>query len=113
MYSATAFFFLSYIPMLRSEYKNARTSVYARNVPEHICLFSGITLALIYAFRMNNTTLMINYLCSWVIEAGILSAKVWYCVIGPYCFYSQKPETQNDVKVIDIISPLYSDLIVP
>jgi len=76
MYAATVFYFLCYAPGVYSDFKNKNANIY--NLPEKLLSLSATTFGLIYAVRIYNVPLMINYGPHLVMETTTLLYKIYY-----------------------------------
>ena len=76
MNTATALFFLCYIPEFYANYINKNANVY--NVVEKVILLVGTGFALGYAVQTHNQALIINYAPLFSIDVAALSMRAYY-----------------------------------
>jgi len=76
MNTATAFFFICYIPEFYANYINKNANVY--NVVEKVVLLLGTGFALGYAVQTDNKALIVNYAPLFVIDIAALSMRSYY-----------------------------------
>jgi uncharacterized protein with PQ loop repeat len=76
MYTASALYFVCYLPELYANYKNKNANFY--NVPEKVLIFVGTLFALSYSIRTENKALIINYTPILFCDTLSLTMRFYY-----------------------------------
>jgi len=102
MYTALCLFLISYVPLIRVEYKQRhRYELCIRNLPERLIISTAMVFGMTYYIRTNNTTLIICAIPQLSLETCILLSKFWYCVIVRNKIQTQEIQTQeNDIIAV-------------
>lgn len=103
MNTATALFFLCYIPEFYANYRNKNANIY--NVVEKIVLLLGTGFALGYAVETKNKALIVNYGPLFAIDVAALSMRTYYA------FRNRTRDVRAlSESSIDIENPLHDQL---
>ena len=86
MNTASALFFLCYLPELYANYKNKNANIY--NLPEKLVLLAGTTFSLAYAILNEDQSLIINY-------APIFAMDILACGMRGYYVWQTYRRAQN------------------
>ena len=114
MNTATALFFLCYIPEFYANYVNKNANVY--NVVEKVILLLGTGFALGYAVQTKNQALIINYAPLFSIDVTALSMRAYYAYrnrardVRALSLQDQIPEYLSHSSSTDIENPLHDQL---
>ena len=107
MNTATALFFLCYLPEFYANYVNKNANIY--NVVEKVVLLLGTGFALGYAVETRNQALLVNYGPLFAIDATALSMRAYYA-------YRNRARDvralsfQQGMPLTDIENPLHTPL---
>jgi uncharacterized protein with PQ loop repeat len=94
MYTASALFFLCYLPELYANYKNKNANFY--NVPEKAVIFIGTLFALSYSIRTENNTLIIHYTPILFCDTISLTMRFYYAYENRITKIENVETTNND-----------------
>jgi len=92
MYTASALYFICYLPELYANYKNKNANFY--NVPEKVLIFVGTLFALSYSIRTENKALIINYTPILFCDTISLTMRLYYA----YDTHVNKVENNEDAN---------------
>jgi len=76
MYTSIVLHSLCYIPIVYADVKNKNANMY--NLPDRFISILAIIFGGAYAYRINNTTLMLNYVIFLVLESGNICTKLYF-----------------------------------
>jgi len=76
MYTASALYFVCYVPELYANFKNKNANKY--NIPEKVIMLMASLLALTYAVVNDNTELITNYGPLVVFDIVALAMRLYY-----------------------------------
>lgn len=82
MNTATALYFICYIPELYANYHNKNANIY--NVPEKVVIFVGTSFALAYSVINMNVPLIANYAPIMVLDTVAMIMRMYYVYNNSY-----------------------------
>jgi uncharacterized protein with PQ loop repeat len=94
MYTASALYFICYLPELYANYKNKNANFY--NVPEKVLIFVGTLFALSYSIRTENKALIINYTPILFCDTISLTMRFYYAYENRIKKIENVKNTNND-----------------